>query len=97
MKKLFFALSMGVLCAMTSCTRLNVKAYNLEQEYKLHKSINSNETEKLRNEFVALYLSMTYEEQQEYKKFREEQNVIIKELKEIDAKLETEALEMLDE
>ena len=97
MKKLFFTLSMGVLCAMTSCTKLNERAYNLEQNYKFLKSINSSDTLKLRDEFMVLYLSMSYEEQQEYKRYREKKNIIMKELKELDAMLEAEALEMLNE
>ena len=97
MKKTIFALSMGVLCAMTSCTRLNEKAYNMEQSYKFHKSINSRDTVKYRNEFMRLYFSMTYEEKQEYKKFREEQNILMKEMKEINDVFEHEASEMLNE
>ena len=97
MKKLFFALSMGVLCAMTSCTKLNERAYNLEQNYKFHKSINSSDTLRLREEFMMLYISMDYKEKQDYKKFREERNIFLREMKEIQDVFENEALEMLNE
>ena len=98
MKKMIFTIAMGVLCmCVTSCSNSYEQAYVAEQEYKLFREKGWEDSTLYKNEFIELYQSMSYQEQQEYKTYRERKNTEAFELRTIEAYTRAEALKMLEE
>lgn len=97
MKKIMIMV-MGVLCmCVTSCSNIYEQAYVAEQEYKLFREKGWADSTLYKNEFIELYQSMSYQEQQEYKAYRERMNTEAFELRTIEAYTRAEALKMLQE
>ena len=91
-------IAMGVLCmCVTSCYDICEEAYIKEQEYKLFREKGWADSTLYKNEFIELYQSMTYKEQQRYKSYREQMEAEALELRSIEAYTRAEALQMLGE
>lgn len=98
MKKIMTIIAMGVLCmCVTSCYDICEEAYIKEQEYKLFREKGWADSTLYKNEFIELYQSMTYKEQQRYKSYREQMEAEALELRSIEAYTRAEALQMLGE
>lgn len=98
MKKIMTIIAMGVLCmCVTSCSDICEEAYIKEQEYKLFREKGWADSTLYKNEFIELYQSMSYKEQQRYKSYREHMEAEALELRSIEAYTRAEALKMLSE
>ena len=98
MKKMIFTIAMGVLCmCVTSCSDICKDAYMAEQAYKLYREKGWSDSTLYKNEFIEMYQSMTYNEQQRYKSYREKMDTELRELATIEAQTKAEALQMLNE
>ena len=98
MKKIMTIIAMGVLCmCVTSCSDICEKAYIKEQEYKLFREKGWADSTLYKNEFIQLYQSMSYDQQQEYKEYRKAMEVEAIELATYLEHTKTEALQMLNE
>ena len=98
MKKILTIIAMGVLCmCVTSCSDICEEAYIKEQEYKLFREKGWADSTLYKNEFIELYQSMSYKEQQRYKAYREHMEAEALELRTIEAYTRAEALKMLSE
>ena len=97
MKKIMI-IAMGVLClCVTSCNDICKDAYMAEQTYKLYREKGWSDSTLYKNEFIEMYQSMTYNEQQRYKSYREKMDTELRELATIEAQTKAEALQMLNE
>ena len=98
MKKMIFTIAMGVLCmCVTSCSDICEEAYIKEQEYKLFREKGWADSTLYKNEFIEIYQSMSYKEQQRYKSYREHMNTEAFELRMIEEHTRAEALQILEE
>lgn len=98
MKKIMTIIAMGVLCmCVTSCYDICEEAYIKEQEYKLFREKGWADSTLYKNEFIELYQSMSYKEQQRYKAYREHMDTEARELRTIEEQTRAEALQMLGE
>lgn len=77
MKKIMTIIAMGVLClCVTSCSSKIEEAYVAECQYKYYKSIDGHAAAaQFEAEFMELYTSMTYDQQQRYKEYRKAMEV----------------------
>lgn len=98
MKKMIFTIAMGVLCmCVTSCSDICEEAYVAEQTYKHYREKGWADSLVYKNEFIDLYQSMTYDQQQRYKSYREHMNTEAREMASILKTTKAEALQMLSE
>ena len=97
MKKIMI-IAMGVLCiCVTSCSDICKDAYMAEQAYKLYKEKGWSDSVLYKNEFIEMYQSMTYKEQQRYKSYREKMDAELREQAAVEDFARMEALKMLSE
>lgn len=98
MKKIMIIIAMGVLCiCVTSCSDICKDAYMAEQAYKLYKEKGWSDSVLYKNEFIEMYQSMTYKEQQRYKSYREKMDAELREQAAVEYFARMEALKMLSE
>jgi hypothetical protein len=98
MKKMIFTIAMGVLCmCVTSCSDICKDAYMAEQAYKLCREKGWADSTLYKNEFIEMYQSMTYKEQQRYKSYREKMDAELREQAAVEDFARMEALKMLSE
>ena len=98
MKKIMIIIAMGVLCiCVTSCSDTCKDAYMAEQAYKLYKEKGWSDSVLYKNEFIEMYKSMTYKEQQRYKSYREKMDAELREQAAVEDFARMEALKMLSE
>lgn len=98
MKKIMIIIAMGVLCiCVTSCSDICKDAYMAEQAYKLYKEKGWSDSALYKNEFIEMYQSMTYKEQQRYKSYREKMDAELREQAAVEDFARMEALKMLSE
>ena len=97
MKKIMI-IAMGVLClCVTSCNDICKDAYMAEQTYKLYREKGWSDSTLYKNEFIEMYQSMTYNEQQRYKAYREHMDAELREQAAAEDFARLEALKMLNE
>ena len=98
MRKIMIIIAMGVLCmCVTSCSYIYEQAYVAEQEYKLFREKGWSDSTMYKHEFIEMYQSMSYKEQQKYKAYRERMNAEARELAFMEAQIKAEAEQMLSE
>lgn len=95
---MIFTIAMGVLClCVTSCSDLCKDAYMAEQAYKLYREKGWADSTLYKNEFIEMYQSMNYNEQQRYKSYREHMDAELREQAAAENFARLEALKMLNE
>ena len=98
MKKIMIIIAMGVLCmCVTSCSDICKDAYMAEQAYKKYREKGWSDSTLYKNEFIEMYQSMTYNEQQRYKAYREHMDAELREQAAAEDFARLEALKMLNE
>ena len=98
MKKTIITIAMGVLClCVTSCTNVYEDAYVAEQTYKHYREKGWVDSLMYKQEFIDLYQSMTYKQQQKYKSYRERMDTESREVRAMEESARLEALQMLSE
>jgi hypothetical protein len=98
MKRMMTIIAMGVLCmCVTSCSDICKDAYMAEQAYKLYRNKGWSDSTLYKNEFIEMYQSMTYKEQQRYKSYREKMDAELREQAAVEDFARMEALKMLSE
>ncbi len=100
MKTIFLSVSI-VLCAsmFTSCRSDYERAYEAESMYRLAKEgiYSPSDTTKYKNEFESIYRRMPKVEQENYKRYREEQKRIEQEFNEAYLQASREVTSMLND
>ena len=98
MKRMMTIIAMGVMCmCVTSCSDICKDAYMAEQAYKLYREKGWSDSTLYKNEFIEMYQSMNYNEQQRYKAYREHMDAELREQAAEEDFARLEALKMLNE
>ena len=100
MRKMIFTIAMGVLClCVTSCSDICEDAYVAEQMYKHYKSMDggSAAAAQYEAEFMELYTSMSYNQRERYKAYREHMDTEARELATMEQHIKDEVRAMLSE
>lgn len=86
-----------ITIGVSSCNQIYEDAYQLEHNYKLCREKNWSDSLMYKTQFIELYKAMTYSEQKQYKKYRDEKNMLKAELDAVNAHNEKEAIGLLNE
>lgn len=97
MKNFIITIVIGVTALfVTSCTNIYEEAYQAEHNYKLYRDKNWSDTLLYKQQFLDVYTSMSYNERESYKRYREEKDAEALAARTLETYINAEAIEMLN-